>query len=151
MAGTSTQQTRDAARQWLMHALTSGIIERRTHVPECGCFLGHLDPLWLDDGRFMQLKRPFGYEDPQGCWWVAPAGTLTNGASIPRFFWRIFGAPFTGLYRDIAAIHDAECVLQAEPWRDVHAMFYWGCRAGGCSALRSWLMWVAVRLFGPRW
>ena len=38
---------------------------------------------------------------------LTPAGMLTDGASIPRFFWRLIGSPFTGPYRRAAIFHDA--------------------------------------------
>jgi len=38
---------------------------------------------------------------------LAPKGMRTDGASIPRFFWRVVGSPFTGKYRRAAIFHDA--------------------------------------------
>ncbi len=38
---------------------------------------------------------------------VAPKGMPTDGASIPRVFWRLIGSPFTGPYRRPAVFHDA--------------------------------------------
>lgn len=33
-------------------------------------------------------------------------GATTDGASIPRFFWRVIGGPFSGRYTAAALIHD---------------------------------------------
>ena len=38
---------------------------------------------------------------------TAQAGMLTDGASIPRFFWRFIGSPLMGKYRRAVIIHDA--------------------------------------------
>jgi len=38
---------------------------------------------------------------------TAKAGTVTDGASIPRFFWRLVGAPIMGPHFPAAVMHDA--------------------------------------------
>lgn len=38
---------------------------------------------------------------------LAPKGMATDGASIPRVFWRLIGSPWTGKYRRPAIFHDA--------------------------------------------
>jgi len=37
---------------------------------------------------------------------MIPAGTPTDGASIPRALWSIVGSPFTGKYTPAAVLHD---------------------------------------------
>lgn len=68
-----------------------------------------LDPLELEyiDGRVWKLTSPFDYHlgSPTGLDFVRiPAGFLTDFASVPRFFWRIF--PPTGQYGKAAVVHD---------------------------------------------
>ena len=36
--------------------------------------------------------------------WTAPAGSVIDGASIPRFFWRVIGSPFIGYYRRASVV-----------------------------------------------
>ena len=105
---------------------------------------------WLEDGRSMRLLDSLAFEDKHGLQWVAPIGSVVDGASIPRFFWRFIGGPFSGKYRDASVIHDVYCVLQDRPSPEVHAMFYEAMRARGVWRTKAFLMWMAVRVFGPR-
>jgi len=68
-----------------------------------------LTPLKLEyvDGRTWKVDAPFRYDvgaEDSGESIVVPAGTLTDFASIPRFFWRLL--PPTGEYGKAAVIHD---------------------------------------------
>lgn len=104
---------------------------------------------WDENGRTMTLVHGLTYHDPEGRTWHAPAGSVVNGASIPRFFWRLW-APYTGKYRKASVIHDVACDQQTRPSWQVHRMFYFACRACGVLSCQAWIMWAAVRLFGPR-
>jgi hypothetical protein len=106
---------------------------------------------WLDDGRDMQLLRPFSFTDPRGKIWTAELGKKVNGASIPSILWSFVGGPFEGKYRNASVVHDTECAVQLRDWRDVHRMFYEGVRAGGVGWVKGKLMYAAVYFFGPRW
>ena len=59
-------------------------------------------------GRFAMLERDFAYIDQQGRKHIAPKGMKTDGGSIPRFFWRIVGSPFTYCL-PAYIIHDHYC------------------------------------------
>ena len=45
------------------------------------------DPVtkWNPDGRTMTVVSELRYTDPKGVVWVAPIGSVTDGASIPRY------------------------------------------------------------------
>jgi hypothetical protein len=105
---------------------------------------------WLNNGRDMQLIEPVWFVDSAGVEWRAPARAIVNGASIPRFFWRVIGCPFVGRYRTATILHDYYCDLRVRPSPAVHYMFWEKMRADGVGPRRAWLMWAAVRLFGPR-
>src|SRR5689334_11424869 len=49
---------------------------------------------WNADGRSMTLMQELRYTDPQGIVWVAPVGSVVDGASIPRSLWSFMGGPF---------------------------------------------------------
>jgi hypothetical protein len=115
-----------------------------------GRFDGQVEATWLDD-RNMRLNRDFAYIDSNGKRWTATAGSIVNGASIPRAFWTLIGAPFSGAYRNASVVHDVYCENRRESWRDVHRMFYHACRAGGVSMPQAKVMYYAVYHFGPRW
>ncbi|MFM8436622.1 MAG: DUF1353 domain-containing protein [Planctomycetia bacterium] len=116
-----------------------------------GHFDGRVVARWHDDGRDMTLVEPFAYVDPARVRWLAPAGSVVNGASIPRPFWSLIGGPFEGRFRNASVVHDVACVDRTRPWRQVHRMFYEACRCGRVGAVKAKTMYYAVYHFGPRW
>jgi hypothetical protein len=80
-----------------------------------GTFVGKVVTEWLDDGRKMKLIEGFGYIDPSGVRWDAPAGWVVDGASIPRIGWSLIGGPFEGRYRNASVIHDIACDQKQRP------------------------------------
>lgn len=116
-----------------------------------GRFIGDVVARWEDDGRDMTLVEPFAYVDPQDVRWDAPAGSVVNGASIPRGFWTLIGGPFEGRFRNASVVHDVACVTRDRAWQTVHRMFYDACRCGGVGRAKATTMYYAVYHFGPRW
>lgn len=119
-----------------------------------GKFTGRVAVEWLTGEtpeRNMKLLEPFTFTDVTGKRWHVPAGTVVNGASIPRAFWSLVGSPFTGNYRRASVVHDHYCGTKDEPWRAVHKMFYNAMVAGGVDALEAKLLYSAVYGGGPRW
>jgi len=56
------------------------------------------------NGRDYRLNNPLFYEADDGTIYNVPKGFITDGASIPRIFWRIY-LPY-GLYIEAAVLHD---------------------------------------------
>lgn len=82
-----------------------------------------------------------------------PAGFLTDGASIPPLMWPVVGHPYSPSSLRAAILHDWLCRnpdAHAMPSPAVHRLFYASLRADGVAWLRAWAMWLAVRVFGPR-
>ncbi len=105
---------------------------------------------WLESHpRRMLLTRSIQYVGPDGLTWGAIAGDVINGASVPWFFRRVFPA-YIGRYRRATVIHDSECVAKRRPSWQVHRMFYAAMRCDSVGPLQAWIMWAAVRTFGPR-
>lgn len=114
-----------------------------------GQFSGNPRTEWLSDqggDRDMRVLEAFWYTDPQGRRWDAPAGTVINGASIPRTLWSSVGSPYTGDYRRAALVHDAVVGAEGIGRADADTMFYFACLCGGCSALQAKLLYAGVRL-----
>ncbi|APZ55116.1 DUF1353 domain-containing protein [Salipiger abyssi] len=109
--------------------------------------------------RFFPLAEPLRFTDARSKTWIAPPGTLTDGASIPEIFVAIVGQPTAPEYVNAAAIHDAYCGVGNEGganyhngrWEDVHRMFYDALVASGTPDQRAKIMFAAVWLGGPRW
>jgi hypothetical protein len=115
-----------------------------------GHFDGDIVAKFLADGRIMQLEKPFTYTGPDGRMWMVPAGTTTDGASVPPAFWFAF-PPYSGPYRGPAVMHDHYCHTQTRTWRDTHKAFYTAMRAAGVPHTSARALYIAVMRFGPRW
>ena len=78
-------------------------------------FTGPISATELDlYARLWRLNEPLRYEKGHkgsGLWIVAPAGMITDGASVPRILWTLL--PPWGSYSRAAAIHDYLCYLIA--------------------------------------
>lgn len=113
--------------------------------------LTHLDLNW----RQWRLERPFAYEVGalgSGAEIEAPAGMITDGASVPRLFWAVL--PAWGRYSRAAVIHDFLCnrINAGNPHRlapnraAADAIFREAMAVCGVSAPVRFLMWLAVRV-----
>lgn len=114
-----------------------------------GSFSGNPKTEWLSDkggDRDMRMLEAFWYIDPDGRRWDAPAGTVVNGASIPRTLWSTVGSPYTGDYRRAAVVHDAAVGQEGVLRADADAMFYFACLAGGCSTVQAKMLYAGVRI-----
>lgn len=116
-----------------------------------GEYIGNVVTEWLDEGREMKLVEDFAYRDQRGQVWNAPAGSIVDGASIPRLAWVIIGGPFEGKYRNASVIHDVACDEKNRSWEEVHYAFYTAMRTSGVGETLAKVMYGAVYHFGPRW
>lgn len=102
------------------------------------------------------LPEQHRYEVVQGGWFQAaghppvfiPEGFKTDGASIPRFFWRVIGTPFQPEIITAATAHDV--LYHSSRWKRwrADAMFRDLLMEHGVGWVRAHLMWFAVRAFG---
>jgi hypothetical protein len=112
-----------------------------------------------NDPDMFQLKHDLVFYESADKEWAAPAGTLTDGASIPQAFLSLTGGQLSSKFRNAAIVHDAYCGRGNEagasyhraPWRNVHRIFYDACIACGAGRTKAKLMYAAVYLGGPRW
>lgn len=113
-----------------------------------GFFSDNPQTEWVSDpnkpDRNMKLLRDFSYTDPDGKVWVAAAGDVINGASIPRPLWSTVGSPYTDDYRNASIVHDI-AVDQGDR-KAADKMFYYACLAGGCSKPQARILYLGVRL-----
>ena len=71
-------------------------------------FIGTYDTMPLGIGCDEWLfQEDFAFLRKDGKMVISVSGTETDGASIPRFFWRIIGHPLQGANRYYAASHDS--------------------------------------------
>ena len=106
---------------------------------------------WLIDSRKMKLLEDVIFTDSNGVSWSAKAGSIIDGASIPRFFWRFIGSPFVGRYRRPSVIHDVYCESKSRPHKQVHECFREMMLADGVPVPKARTMYYAIRAAGPKW
>lgn len=84
------------------------------------------------------------------CGIAVPAGFRSDGASVPRFFWRAIFPPGDAHALAGAILHDYLYRTHPDGWTRVEAdrLFREVIRADGVPARRAWLAWIGVRLFG---
>ena len=116
-----------------------------------GHYSGYVEARWENDGRTMTLLSELRYSDPQGVIWVAPAGSVVDGASIPRSLWSFMGGPFEGRYRNASVLHDVSYDQKTRPHEVCDQMFYNAMRCSGVSAVDAGMMYYALRKFGHHW
>lgn len=98
---------------------------------------------------YWRLIKPLVYIDERGVQWTVPAGFETDGASIPRLFWRVVGHPMSD-YLESAVVHDYlySCGIVTRERAD--EMFEKAMQSQGIGWTRRNAMWSAVRV-GGRW
>lgn len=106
---------------------------------------------WNPDGRSMTLLQELRYTDPKGVVWVAPTGSVVDGASIPRSLWSFMGGPFEGRYRNASVLHDVSYTQQDRPPQDCDRMFYDAMRCSGVGAVEAKTIYYALLRFGRHW
>lgn len=115
-----------------------------------GVFSGNPKTEWLTDSadsdRNMKILETFSYTDPDGRVWETPAGSVVNGASIPRPLWTTVGSPYTGDYRRASIVHDVACDDSSIDRKEADKMFYYACLCGGCSRMEASLLYAGVRI-----
>jgi uncharacterized protein DUF1353 len=116
-----------------------------------GHYSGYVEARWENDGRSMTLLSELRYTDPDGKIWIAPAGSVVDGASIPRSLWSLMGGPFEGKYRNASVLHDVSYDHHTRPWQESDRMFYDAMRCSGVSAVEAGTMYYALRKFGHHW
>lgn len=77
-------------------------------------------------------------------------GFVTDGASVPAFFWPLVSHPMAPSSLRPAILHDFQCRERLLDSKTVHRVFYEALLAEGCAWVRAWAMYTAVRIFGPR-
>lgn len=93
-------------------------------------------PVWEDQGISLQITVPTGF--------------VSDGASIPRFFWPFIGPPMGSAHLIPAVVHDYLCSKATTyPQRVMgDAIFFAMLREYRISYWKRATMYLAVRWFG---
>lgn len=120
------------------------------------------EPPIIPEGDHWRLNSEYTVRIGQSHKLVCPDGMWTDGASIPRFFWRLIGHPMQLPGFRAAIIHDGGYMgeliwyhKQGDDWipeeytkQDIDELFRELLKALGVSRWRYKAMYRAVRLFG---
>lgn len=79
---------------------------------------------------------------------AVPTGFITDGGSIPRFFWRFIGHPFESEYIDRYVEHDHDYQTGRIPRKEADEKLRDGLKADGMGYFKRYTIYWAVRLFG---
>jgi len=109
---------------------------------------GDIVDKWLDE-TFSELAAPVSFvvESLDAKITVLP-GFVWDGASVPRFFWRLVGAPMNGKYVPAALLHDVLYAAEMFPREKCDAVFLEFMAQLGVAWWRRTAMYLAVRLGG---
>ncbi len=115
-------------------------------------------PIWGETDAV--LMEPWHIDRVGSFSFTVPAGTTTDGASIPRFLWRICGHPLEAprvyaallhdwLYSGIdpAAFVDGACPSDLTR-KEADTCYYLMLRHFGVKSWKAWMEYVALRWFG---
>lgn len=104
--------------------------------------------------RGVILRGDLVYEsDILGASVTVPEGTMSDGASVPQFFWNRY-PPF-GQYLNAAVVHDWYCILghagkSPVDFKTAALIFREAMAVEGVGKWKRNVMYQAVRWFGPR-
>jgi len=107
----------------------------------------------------MDLLEDFSFIDAKNHVWTAKT-TLKNGtqfaidgASIPKELQWVFGSPYVGDFRRASVVHDYYSIDVNREARDedVHRMMYEAMLADGVKPWKAKLMYLGLRIGGPKW
>lgn len=79
---------------------------------------------------------------------VVPHGFVSDGASVPRIFWRLLDPPISARTLVPSVIHDYLYQAQTTTRAAADALYYRDLRAHGYARWKSALVWLGVRLGG---
>lgn len=97
------------------------------------------------------LTENFYFPAKVGAWDVVvhvKPGFRTDGASIPRWLWPVFGSPYDPDIMAAAIGHDAMYRGEIVPRADADAAFRRMMKANGVVRWKRRRIWLGVRLFG---
>lgn len=81
---------------------------------------------------------------------VIPAGFATDGASIPRFLWRLLGHPFQSDYIEVFVLHDYRYQTGSLPRKEADKEMLDGLKRSGMGWLKRYTIYWGVRIGGDR-
>jgi hypothetical protein len=109
-------------------------------------------PFYEEGTECRQLATTFGYSK-NGNSWETPAGTITDGASIPSWAQWFIGAPFSKEFEPASILHDhyVRPKHQVRTYLETQRMFYDVLIDTGVDPIKAGTMYAAILVGGSAW
>lgn len=101
---------------------------------------------YTTDGHDVVLAETLTYVTASGEVIVIPAGSDSDGASVPQIFWNIF-PPF-GAYWRAALLHDYLYRYTLRPKSECDRLLLEAMRECGVGRVKAWTIYQGVNWFG---
>ena len=124
------------------------------HAAELPKFEGRLVLEVLDDIELdhkLRVLEDFSFRDEHGRVWLAPAGAVIDGTSLPRTLRSIAELPPEAEFRKASVVHDYYSRARQESWREVRRMLYGASLHEGLGPAEAKLVYAAAYAGGWRW
>ena len=108
-----------------------------------------LDEIEVD--HKLRLLEAFSFRDENGGLWLAPAGAVIDGTSLPRTLRSLPGLPPEAEFRKASVVHDYYSRARQDSWREVRRMLYKASLHEGLAPAEAKLLYAAVYAGGWRW
>lgn len=96
------------------------------------------------------LENELIFESLTNKTYIVPIGFKSNGLNIPKAFWHILGHPFQKFSRKSAVLHDYLYSIKEDKYI-ADRIFLEALKVEGCSSIKRFLFYSAVRLFGKKY
>ena len=98
----------------------------------------------------IRTLKPIGFTGNDGHWHVIPAGYVSDGASVPRFFWRILSPNIDGRTLVPSIIHDFEYENAIGTRGGADYDYAFRLYGNDYGIIKSSLTWIGVRVGGRK-
>lgn len=108
-----------------------------------------LDEIEVD--HKLRLLEAFSFRDESGKVWLAPAGAVVDGTSLPRVLRSLPDLPPEAEFRKASTVHDYYSRARQGGWREVRRMFYSASLHEGLAPAEAKLLYAVTYAGGWRW
>lgn len=121
-----------------------------TEGPSISDGLVNCQSFYKEGTKCRELTATFAYSK-NGLGWEAPAGTITDGASIPVWAQWFIGQPFSEEFGPASILHDHYVRAARRPYLMTQRMFYDALIDTGVDPVKAGTMYAAIIVGGAAW
>lgn len=102
----------------------------------------------MDGETRLELVKPILFADAVGSWHSIPAGFVSDGASVPRFLWRLLSPAVDGATLWASIVHDWSYAHAITTRDQCDVMYKKQLIEDGYPRWKAQLTYLGLRLFG---